>query len=130
MYHPVMEKSLKSREIFERLVEEGFLKNSCKLYELCYWSNIPRFLRYICCMKKLQSLHLDKCQLTLEQLSTLFRSCPELVELNLGLDLSLKSDMDEHLKNELRRGFEKLRLFVLNGYINNDSWPVIQEIMS
>ena len=128
-------------EIFKRLAEEGFLKNNWKL-DLKMWTLYKNFqkgspnmlptqyLGYIFAMKNLHCLISRKFEITLEQLSTLFRSCPVLVELDVGLDLSVKSEMDEHRKNELRRGFHKLQFFGFNGHIDNDSWPVILDIMT
>ena len=81
-------------------------------------------------MKKLDTLKLVDCEITLEQLLTLFRSCPELVELSLELDAKQKLEMDNCLKNELRTGFQKLRRLMFYGHIDNDSWPVIKEIVT
>ena len=41
-------------------------------------------------MRKLDTLNLYHFEITLEQLSTLFRSCPELVELSVELDFGQK----------------------------------------
>ena len=118
-------------EIFERLVEEGVLKNNHELFVSCNsWPHIPRLLGNICSMKKLDTLKLVDCEITLEQLLTLFRSCPELVELSLELDAKQKLEMDNCLKNELRTGFQKLRRLMFYGHIDNDSWPVIKEIVT
>jgi hypothetical protein len=121
----------KCREILERLVEEGFLKNNRELaVSNCSRSHIPWFLGNICFMKKLDRLELNYFGITLEQLSTLFRSCPELVELSVELDFRQKLEMDDCMKNELRRGFQKLKILGFQGYIDNYSWPAIKEIVT
>jgi hypothetical protein len=82
-------------------------------------------------MKNLDKLTLLGCEVPLEQLSTFFRSCPELVELSVYLDLDgQKLEMDDCLKNELRQGFQKLKLLAFHGHIDNDSWPAIKEIVT
>ena len=129
--HQVNEAPTKCCEIFERLVEEGVLKNNRELFVSCNsWPHIPRLLGNISSMKKLDTLKLVDCEITLEQLLTLFRSCPELVELSLELDAKQKLEMDNCLKNELRTGFQKLKLLMLYGHIDNDSWPMIKEIVT
>ncbi len=80
-------------------------------------------------MRKLDTLKLFDFEITVEQLSTLFQSCPELVELNVKLDVRQKLEMDYCLKNELRTGFQKLKLLTFCGHIDNDSWPAIKEIV-
>jgi hypothetical protein len=128
--HNLNEAPTKCCVIFERLFEEGVLKKNCELFVSCYsWPHIPRLLGNICSMKKLDRLTLVDCEITLEQLSTLFRSCPELVELSVELDVKQKLEMDDCLKNELRTGFQKLKLLIFNGHIDNDSWPAIKEIV-
>jgi hypothetical protein len=69
-------------------------------------------------------------EITLEQLSTLFRPCPELFELRVELDVRQKLEMDDCLKNDLRRGFQKLKILGFHGHIDNDSWPAIREIVT
>ena len=49
-------------------------------------------------MKKLETLHLFNCEVKLEQLLPLFRSCPKLVQLYLHLFDNGKLQLDEHLK--------------------------------
>jgi hypothetical protein len=127
------DKALHSKccEIFKMLVEEGLLKNNRELCVTCYpWSHIPPFLENICSMTKLVKLNLFRCNVSLEKLSTFFRSCPELVELCVDLDLDgQKLEMDDCLKNELERGFQKLKILTISGPIDNNSWPVIKEII-
>ena len=81
-------------------------------------------------MRKLDTLNLYHFEITLEQLSTLFRSCPELVELSVELDFGQKLEIDDGRKNELRKGFQKLKLLMFCGQIDNVSWPVIKEIVT
>ena len=38
--------------------------------------------------------------------------------------------MDDGRKNELRKGFQKLKLLMFCGHIDNVSWPVIKEIVT
>ena len=121
----------KCYEIFKRLVDDGVLKNNLEMSVTCYsWSHIPQLLENICSMKKLHTLELSNCEITLEQLSTLFRSCPDLVELSMELDVEQKLEMDDNLKNDLRRGFQKLKILIFYGHIDNDSWPAIKEIVT
>jgi hypothetical protein len=121
----------KCRDIFKRLVEEGVLKNNCELsVSSCSKPHIPWLLGSICFMEKLDRLEFNYFGITLEQLSTLFRSCPELVELDVELDVGQKLEMDDCLKNDLRRGFQKLKILSFQCYIDNDSWPAIKEIVT
>jgi hypothetical protein len=121
----------KSCEILKILVEEGLLKNNRGFSLTCYpWSRIPPFLENICSMTKLVDLNLLRCDVPLEQLSTFFGSCPKLVELCVDLDLDGQElEMDDCLKNELERGFQKLKILTLSVEIDMDSWPVIKEII-
>lgn len=115
----------RSFKIFKQLVVGGFLENNRQLvasYIPC--DDIPRLLRDTCSMTKLQKLNLLKCDLKLEQLSRVFRSCPELTELHCGLGDSEQLEMDGHLINMLRQGFQRLRR------IYDNSWPVIQEMFT
>ena len=119
-------------EIFKRLVGEGVLKNN---RELCVISNsrscIPWMLGSICSMKKLDTFSLQSCSISLEQLSTIFCSCPELVELSLVLDTDEQNlKMDDSLKNQLQNGFKKLKCLSIHCIIDNYSWPAIIEIVT
>jgi hypothetical protein len=80
-------------------------------------------------MKKLESLKL-KCVLRLKQLVPLFGSCPKLVELDLELIVSEKLDIDEQQKNILVQGFQRLKHLRFQSLIDNDSWPVIREMLT
>jgi hypothetical protein len=81
-------------------------------------------------MRKLDTFNLYQFEITLEQLSNLFRSCPDLVELSVELDFIQKLEMDDCQRNDLRRGFQKLKRLTFCGHIDNDSWPVIKEIVT
>jgi hypothetical protein len=79
-------------------------------------------------MTELEKLNVFDWNLRLtEDVPKLFRSCPKLTELRMKL-ASQKVEMNEGLKNELRSGFQRLRLFELNWCI--DSWPLIQEMFT
>jgi hypothetical protein len=113
--------------ILNRLVDRGLLKNNREMF--ASYCPVPLIFRVICSMTQLEKLSLLECQLTLtEDVPKLFRSCPTLTELHVGIDESQKLEMNEELKNELRSGFLRLRLLELDWYI--DSWPVIQGIFT
>jgi hypothetical protein len=80
-------------------------------------------------MKNLESLNLHN-EMKLEQLVPLFLSCPKLVELGLELIVREKPEMDEQQKNVLVKGFQRLKVMNLTSRINNDSWPVIGEMLT
>ena len=48
----------------------------------------------------------------------------------MELDVEQKLEMDDNLKNDLRRGFQKLKILIFYGHIDNDSWPAIKEIVT
>ncbi len=80
-------------------------------------------------MTHLGKLNLLDWHLTLAKgVPKLFQSCPTLIELRLRIVKSQELEMNEELKNELRPGFQRLRLLELKWHI--DSWPVLQEIMT
>ena len=117
--------------MLERLSDGGFLKNNRQMIvtNYCGPSSIPRFFRLILSMNNLETLSLSEWKLTLtEDVPQLFRSCPKLTELRLKLAESQKLEKNEELKNELRSGFQRLRLFELHWGI--DSWPEIQKIFT
>jgi hypothetical protein len=127
--YPSSQSSIIPRQVFERLGDGGFLTNNRKLFVRCHWSHFLQFQRYICSMKKLEILTLS-CGIKLEQLLPLFWSCPKLVRLNFKLIASEKLELDEQQKNELVQGFQRLEKLWLKSHIDNDSLPVIREILT
>ena len=125
----IIPSSLIPRQVFERLGEGGFLTNNRERSVKCHWSHIPRFHQYICSMKKLGILRLF-CEMKLEQLVPLFRSCPKLVHLHFKLIVSGKLELDEPQKNVLIQGFQRLEHLRFECHIDNDSWPVIREMLT
>jgi hypothetical protein len=85
------------------------------------YDDIPQLLQDTCSMEKLQNLNLLNCDLKLEQLPRVFRPCTELTELHCELGASEKLEMDGQLIKELRRGFQRLRHFVLDCQIYGNS---------
>ena len=119
----------------ERLADGGYFENTRKVIMDSWWPSIPRFFRVICSMTSLEKLGLMswKLLLTEKDLAKLFLSCPRLTELHLSLSDSIRFDRqmleaNEELENELRSGFERLKLFELQCHV--DSWPVIQTIFT
>jgi hypothetical protein len=142
-----LDRSLKNRTSYDgqqhvnrlitlrRLVDGRYFQNTRQVIVDSWWPSIPRFFRVICSMTNLEKLELLNWKLILagEDLAQLFRSCPKLTELHLALNNSTRFDRqmlegNEELENELRPGFERLRLFELEWHI--DSWPVIQGIFT
>ena len=128
-YSSSLEPSIIPRQVFERLVEGGFFTNNRRLSVTCHWSLAPQYCRDICCMKNLEILNLN-CEMKLEQLVPLFWSCPKLVKMALELIVREKLEMDEQQKNVLVQGFQRLKFFHFEGHIDNDSWPVIREMLT
>jgi hypothetical protein len=116
--------------ILQWLAEKGFLENTRQLIVTYNFSCSPRFVDVICSLENLEKLDLLGCKLSLEQLPRVFSSCPKLVELNLSPLTCHNWEMDKKLKNELRPGFHRLRIFKFECDIDNDSWPVIQEMLT
>jgi len=114
----------------ERLAEKDFFQNNRKLYVLSLWPLSPLLLRVGRFMNNLERVDLSECDVTFENLAHLFRPCPKIVKLNLKLLPLKKWKMNEDLKNKIRLGFQKLRYIVLQSYIDNNSWPVLQEILT
>ena len=123
------EQKYESRLIaLERLVEGGNFLNVRQMIASSWWPSIPRFFRVICSMTNLEKIELMNLEMALieEDLARLFRSCPKLTELHLALcDLPLETN--EELKNELRSGCQRLKIFELHWDIV--SCPIIQEIL-
>ena len=114
--------------ILNRLVDRGLLKNNREMF--VGFCHVPLIFRVIHSMTHLEKLSLSEWTLTLtEDVPKLFRSCPKLTELHVGIDESQeKLEMNEDLKNELRPGFERLRLLVLESSIH--SGQIIPEILT
>jgi hypothetical protein len=113
----------------DRLAAGGFFKNNRQLIVRDYWPSFQRLCRVLRSMTDLETLSLLNWKLSLTQgLPQLLRSCPKLTELRLKLVESQKVEMDEDLQNELRPGFERLRLVELE--LDIESCPVIQEILT
>jgi hypothetical protein len=105
--------------IFELLAKEGGL-NSNRALNTSYalGSYIPGFFGNICFTNQLETLNFWGCEMKLEQLVHLFRSCPKLVEMYLRQNFNEKLEMDEDLENVLRKGFDSLSSKV--------TWPTIR----
>ena len=119
--------------ILKRLAAGGFLKNNRQWIDY-NWSRDPGFFQIILSMNNLEKVNLV-CNLTqTEDLQQLFRSCPTLTDLRVGLfdpnqvERERFEQMNEETKNELRSGFQRLRLLKLYWYI--DLCPEIQEILT
>ena len=95
-------------KILERLAGEGCLQNNRRLNGQFDCSSNSRFVEVICSMKNLESLDFHEHELTLDRLAHVFQSCSKLTELNIGTECK-PPEMDEHLKNQLRSRFQKLR---------------------
>ena len=120
--------------ILKRLADGGFLKNNRQWIVDVGWSRGPWMFQVIRSMNNLEKVNLV-CNLTqTEDLQQLFRSCPTLTDLRVGLfdpnqvERERFEQMNEETKNELRSGFQTLRLLKLYWYI--DLCPEIQEILT
>jgi len=117
--------------ILERLVDGGFFKNNRQMIVSCRWPSIYRLCQSLRSMTHLETLNVLHWTLRLKQdVPQLFRSCPKLTELRLKLAEAQNFEMGEELKNELRSGFQRLRLVELHWDIPADSWPVVQEMFT
>jgi hypothetical protein len=121
--------------ILKRLADGGYFQNNRRMFVKFDCLFIARLFRIICSMNNLETLHLLECNLTLtEDLPHLFRSCPKLTELHVRLSDSNRDDserfkrMNEDVRNELRPGFQRLRLVEFHWVI--DSCPEFQEIFT
>ena len=111
-------------ELLERLSNGGLLKNNRQMVVKMQWPSNRQLFRVIGSMNNLETLSLFEWNLTLtEDVPELFRSCPKLTRLRLKLVESQKLKMNEELKNKLRSGFQRLKIFELKWDIN--SWPLI-----
>jgi hypothetical protein len=111
----------------ERLAEKGYLQNNRQLIVENNFLTSPQLVEVISSMKNLEKLDVD---LTLEDLARVFQSCSKLVELHITTDGCEMLEMAEHLKDQLRSVFQKLRCLDLLCFIDNGSWPVIQEMLT
>ena len=113
----------------ERLADAGYFRNNRQLNVSYSWPSFPRLCRVIGSMADLETLSLLEWELTLTQdVPQLFRLCPKLTELRMKLVESQNLEMNEDLKNELRPGFQRFKIFELKWDIN--SWPIIQEMFT
>ena len=117
--------------VLERLAGEGYLQNNQQLIEFeSDYSDIPSFVtKVICSMKNLEKLKLENF-LTLEDLALVFQSCSKLIELNISAFKFEMDEIDEDVKNHLRPGFQRLRRLHLLCFIDSDSWPGFQEMLT
>jgi hypothetical protein len=116
--------------ILEWLAAEGYLQNNHWLSVEFPCSRYSPFVKVICSMKNLQILRLSDNDLTLEDLAYVFQSCSKITNLYISKFEYAMFEMSEHLKNQLRPGFQRLRFFEFASSINKVSWPVIQETLT
>ena len=117
--------------IVERLVDGGYFQNNRQMIVKFTWTFIARSFRVVCSMNNLEKLNLLKCVLTdtaMKDLALVFRSCPKLTELHLRLFEGQIFKKNEDLKNELRPGYQRLKIFELECW--SISWPSIQEVLT
>ena len=115
-------------KILERLANEGYLLNNRKLIVKFGGAASSRFEKLICSMKNLETLNLHSYDVTLVVLAQVFQSCSKIIELNMWIWGFERREKAEHLKTKLKPGFQKLRYFAFECFIDYDSWPVIQEM--
>jgi hypothetical protein len=125
----------KNRLILDRLADGECFQNNRRMIVKFTRPFISRLFRVIRSMINLEKLHLLECNLTLtEDLPQLFRSCPELTELRIRLsdldqlERERLTKMNEDVKNELRSGFQRLRLLEL--HLTIYSCPKFQEMFT
>jgi hypothetical protein len=117
-------------KILERLAEGGFLQNNRQLNTTLHCSINSRFVKMLCSMKNLDTLRLFDYKLTPDVLAHVIQSCPKLINLQIGAHDFKTFERAQHLKNQLRSGFQKIRYFELRCLIGKDSWLVIQEMLT
>jgi len=117
-------------KILERLAREGYLQNNRQLDAEFDGASSSRIVELICSMKNLESLNVYEHDLTPDVLAQVFQSCSKLTELHIATRNYKTLEMAEHLINQLRSGFQKLRHLDLVCFINGESWPGIQEMMT
>jgi hypothetical protein len=89
-----------------------------------------RFVELMCSMKHLEELNLFGYQVNPDDLVRVFQSCSKLTNLYIGMHHCKTFEMDKHLKNQLKSGFQKLRRLRLDFFIDKHSWAVIQEMLT
>jgi hypothetical protein len=132
LYRSLKFKRLPDESLFrflERLAEEGYLQNNRQLIVTFDCSCSSRFVELIFSMKNLEKLNLFDSDLTLEVLAHAFQSCSKLIDVNIMSTYGILQ-MPEHLKNQLRPSLQRLRYFDFRCSIDNDSWPVILEMLT
>jgi hypothetical protein len=117
-------------QILERLTGEGYLQNNRRLGVHFDCSQSARFVEVICSLENVETLDLLQHELAPDVLARVFQSCPKLTELYIATYLYKTLGVAGHLKNQLRPGFQKLRRIYLRCSIDNDTWPVIQEMLT
>ena len=113
-------------KILERLANEGYLLNN-REFIVTFESPSSRLNELICSMKNLEKLNLLSCELTIEALANVFQSCSKIIELNIMI-WGLETREVAYLKNQLIPGFQRLQYFEFQCLVEDDTWPVIQEM--
>ncbi len=116
-------------KILELLAGGGYLQNNRRLDMAFNWSRSSRFVELICSMKNLEKLDTFEYDLTPDVLAHVFQSCSKLIELHIETYYKTL-EIAEHVNNQLRSGFQKLRCLYLVCFIDNDTWPVIQRMLT
>ena len=113
----------------ERLANGGYFRNNRQMIVNSRWQSVPQLLQVIRSMADLETLSLLEWKLTLTQnVPQLLRSCPNLTELRLNLAEKQIVEMNEEIKNELRPGFQRLKICELTW--DKNSCPIIQEMFT
>ena len=117
--------------ILKRLADEGYLQNTCRLDMRGTCQKIDSWIvELICLMKNLETLHLLDYELSPAVLAQVFQSCSKITRLHIMADNDEMPNMDECLKNQLRPDFQRLQYLHFECYIDEDSWLVLQEMLT
>jgi hypothetical protein len=108
---------------------EGYLENNRRLDLIFDCSCSSRMDELIFLMKNLEELKFLCYELTPDALAHVFQSCSKLTKLLFTPTNNFMREMTEHLKNQLRSGFQRLRRLTVVCF-TNDTWPVIQEMLT
>ena len=81
-------------------------------------------------MKNLEKLSSNGHFLTLEDLARVFQSCSKLVELDIFVFEFEMDEVDDDLVDQLRPGFQRLRRLDLEYFIDDDTWPGFQQLLT